>query len=214
MKSFNKLSIPVLASMVFLGCSTAPTRPDDISGENCEKISVTAYLPPVTADLDFQYILFKKDQVIVQGGYQHTLSVAGQAPDHEQQPWQTQALDLPSISVNAIPETETIHFGFDSSTIATEDLAKLDQLVQKIEKTGLIQLRIEGHTDSSGGAGYNEKLSVKRAKSVQDYLLERGIEKPKISLQGFGESQPLEPNDTEAHRAKNRRVTLIPETEK
>ncbi len=214
MKSFNKLSIPVLASMVFLGCSTAPTHPVDSSGEKCEKISVTAYLPPVTADLDFQYILFTKDQVIVQGGYQHTLSVAGQAPDHEQQSWQTQALDLPSISVNAIPETETILFGFDSSTIATEELAKLDQLVQKIEKTGLIQIRIEGHTDSSGGAGYNEKLSVKRAKSVQDYLLERGIEKPKISLQGFGESQPLEPNDTEAHRAKNRRVTLIPETEK
>lgn len=212
MKSFNKLSIPVLASMVFLGCSTAPTRPVDSSGEKCEKISVTAYLPPVIADLDFQYILFTKDQVIVQGGYQHTLSVAGQAEKLDKQPGQI--FESPTIPVNAIPETETIHFGFDSSTIATEELAKLDQLVQKIEKTGLIQLRIEGHTDSSGGAGYNEKLSVKRAKSVLDYLLERGIEKPKISLKGYGESQPLEPNDTNAHRAKNRRVTLIPETEK
>jgi outer membrane protein OmpA-like peptidoglycan-associated protein len=212
MKSFNKLSIAILASMVFLGCSTAQTRPVDSSGEKCEKISVTAFLPPVTADLDFQYILFTKDQVIVQGGYQHTLSVAGQAEKLNQQPVQT--FESPIIPVNAIAETETILFGFDSSSIATEEQAKLEKLVQKIENAGLIQLRIEGHTDSTGGAGYNEKLSVKRAKYVQDYLLQRGIEKPKISLKGYGESQPLEPNDTADHRAKNRRVTLIPETEK
>ena len=212
MKKFTKCSIAMLASLFFCGCSTEPTHPVVSSGEKCEKISITAFLPPVTADLDFQYILFAKDQVIIQGGFQHTLSVARPTSSIDQK-----SLPLPELSaipVNAILETETIHFGFDSSTIATEELAKLDQLVQKIEKTGLIQLRIEGHTDSSGGAGYNEKLSLKRAKSVRDYLLERGIEKPKISLQGFGESQPLEPNDTEAHRAKNRRVTLIPETEK
>jgi outer membrane protein OmpA-like peptidoglycan-associated protein len=211
MKSFNNCSIALLSCVVLWGCSNVPSCPFDRHCEKCEKITITAYLPPVVADLDFQYILYSKDQVTLQGGYQHTISVAQQAPNLGQHPFQI--VELPTNPVNPITETETIHFGFDSPTITNEELTKLDKFVQAIEKAGLIQIRIEGHTDSTGGISYNEKLSVKRAASVQDYLLLRGVEKTKISLQGFGESKPQEPNDTEAHRAQNRRVTLLPKTE-
>ena len=213
MTNFNNCSIALLACLVFWGCSTAPSYPFDQPSKNCEKITVTAYLPPVVADLNFQNIHGTNDQVMVQGGYQHTLSVDGQIPELEQQPLQTPALALSTIPDNALPKSVTLHFGFDSPTLADEELAKLNKFVQDIDKAGLIQIRIEGHTDSTGSVSYNEKLSIKRAESVQDNLIQHGVEKAKISLKGFGESQPLEPNDTEAHRAHNRRVTLMPETE-
>lgn len=202
-----------MACLVFWGCSTAPNCPFDRYCDKCEKITVTAYLPPIVAKLNYQDIRGTNDQVMVQGGYQHTLSVDGQISELEQQKLQTPALGLSTIPDNALPKSVTLHFGLDSPTIAIEELAKLDKFVQDINKANLMQIRIEGHTDSTGSVSYNEKLSIKRAESVQDNLLQHGVEKAKISLKGFGESQPLEPNDTETHRAHNRRVTLMPETE-
>ena len=213
MTNFNNCSIALLGCMILWGCSTAPSCPFDQPSENCEKITVTAYLPPVVAELNFQNIHGTNDQVMVHGGYQHTLSLDRQIPKLEQQPLQTPALGLSTIPDNALPKSVTLHFGFDSPTIPNEELVKLDKFVQDIDKAGLIQISIEGHTDSIGSVSYNEQLSVKRAKSVQEGLLQHGIEKAKIAVKGFGESQPLEPNDTEAHRAHNRRVTLMPETE-
>jgi outer membrane protein OmpA-like peptidoglycan-associated protein len=213
MTNFNNCSIALLACLVFWGCSTAPGCPFDRFCDKCEKITVTAYLPPVVTELNFQDIHGTNDQVMVKGGYQHTLSVDGQIPELEQQPLQTLALGLSTIPDNALPKSVTLYFGFDSLTLANEELVKLDKFVQDINKTNLIQIRIEGHTDSTGSIRYNEKLSIKRAESVQESLLQHGVEKAKISLKGFGESQPLEPNDTEAHRAHNRRVILMPETE-
>ena len=88
---------------------------------------------------------------------------------------------------------------------------KLDDLIHKIE-SNLMHVSIEGHTDSKGSAKYNKKLSVKRAIAVKDYLIQHGISESKISTKGFGETSPEFPNDTEIHRAQNRRANLIPMT--
>ena len=230
MNRFNKIAIAILASMVVLGCTSAPVCPFNRSGENCDQITVTAYLPPVVVDLDYKNIHGSRDQVIVQGGYQHALSVSsfgfdfdsGSDPVSSQEPPQQtpQTFGLPAISVvsaipdNAIPETETIGFEFDRSSIPGDQIAKLDALIQKIGKVGLMHIRVEGHTDSKGSAKYNKALSVKRAKSVKDYLMQHGIDPSKIAIKGFGESWPIAANDSDAHRAKNRRANLTPLTEK
>ena len=91
-------------------------------------------------------------------------------------------------------------------------MEKLDNLIHLIENANLLHIRVEGHTDSKGSAKYNKKLSVKRAKAVKDYLVQHGIQQSKISTRGFGEVSPLEPNDTDDHRARNRRSELIPIT--
>lgn len=68
---------------------------------------------------------------------------------------------------------------------------------------------IEGHTDSTGPAAFNDELSQRRADSVQDYLVRRGIDRQRLSTQGRGESRPVATNDTAAGRERNRRVEII-----
>jgi outer membrane protein OmpA-like peptidoglycan-associated protein len=68
---------------------------------------------------------------------------------------------------------------------------------------------IEGHTDSLGTDAYNLGLSERRAKSVYDYLVSRGVSPGRLQSLGKGESQPIADNSTEAGRQQNRRVMLI-----
>lgn len=210
MKNFIKLPIALLAGIT-VGCSTTASCPFDTFDEDCERVTITAYLPPVVSDLDYKDIQGSQNQVIVQGGYQHALSIPGQENSAEQVITPTlQSFPLSTIPTNAIPETESVLFEYDRSTLAAEEMAKLDNLVHRIEGAKLMHVRVEGYTDSKGSAKYNKKLSIKRAKEVESYLVRHGIRQSKISIKGFGEGLPLEPNDTEEHRAKNRRADLIP----
>jgi OOP family OmpA-OmpF porin len=65
-----------------------------------------------------------------------------------------------------------------------------------------------GHTDSIGGDAYNQKLSVRRADAVKNYLVDKGIEKNRVYTEGKGEKQPVADNKTAEGRAKNRRVEI------
>ena len=89
---------------------------------------------------------------------------------------------------------------------AREKLAKLSGIV--IAHPGL-KLAAEGHTDSTGAADYNQKLSVKRAEAVIQYLGGQGIAADNLSSAGFGDTRPVAPNNTAAGRQQNRRVELI-----
>ncbi|NLJ39642.1 MAG: OmpA family protein [Candidatus Atribacteria bacterium] len=69
---------------------------------------------------------------------------------------------------------------------------------------------IDGHTDSVGSKEYNQELSVNRAKAVRDYFLTiENLINFQIEIHGYGESQPIAPNETEEGREKNRRVEII-----
>ena len=81
-----------------------------------------------------------------------------------------------------------------------------DAVVAVLEKNPTIKIRIEGHTDSRGKAGYNRKLSDKRAKAVLKYLTDKGIDTNRLTSEGFGPDTPIAPNETNEGRAKNRRV--------
>jgi outer membrane protein OmpA-like peptidoglycan-associated protein len=213
MKSFNKLPIAILAIMVVSGCSTTSTSPFKTIGDDCEQIMITAYLPPVVADLDYKDIQGSQNQVIVQGGFQHALSIPGEEKAIKQAVTpQLQSFALAPVTDNAIPETETVFFEFDHASIPVSELDKLNNFLHRIDSPGLMHVRVEGYTDSKGLAKYNNKLSTRRAKVVRDYLVQHGIQPSKISHKGFGDDFPLEPNDTEAHRAKNRRANIIPLT--
>jgi outer membrane protein OmpA-like peptidoglycan-associated protein len=68
---------------------------------------------------------------------------------------------------------------------------------------------VEGHTDSQGGAGYNQDLSQRRAQTVRDYLVTRGISADRVTSQGFGLTRPIADNATAEGRANNRRVEIV-----
>jgi len=67
---------------------------------------------------------------------------------------------------------------------------------------------VGGHTDSYGTEEYNMGLSVRRARAVADYLVAGGIDRSRLRVEGYGETQPVASNDTEDGRAQNRRVEL------
>src|ERR1700722_8891313 len=89
---------------------------------------------------------------------------------------------------------------------AREKLAKLVGIV--IAHPGL-KLAAEGHTDSTGGAEFNQRLSVKRAEAVVEYLGAQGLAADSLSAAGFGDTRPIAANNTSAGRQQNRRVELI-----
>jgi len=89
---------------------------------------------------------------------------------------------------------------------AREKLAKLSGIV--LGHPGL-KLAAEGHTDSTGGSEFNQRLSVKRAEAVAEYLGAQGVPSDSLSASGFGDTKPIAQNNTSAGRQKNRRVELI-----
>jgi len=89
---------------------------------------------------------------------------------------------------------------------AREALAKLSGIVLNYPS---LRLAIEGHTDSTGSAEFNQTLSEKRADAVRDYLVSQGLDAAKLSSQGMGMNDPVADNDTAEGRQKNRRVEIV-----
>jgi outer membrane protein OmpA-like peptidoglycan-associated protein len=78
-----------------------------------------------------------------------------------------------------------------------------------IEVDPVSRMTVEGHTDSQGGATYNQDLSQRRAQSVRDFLVTRGIASDRITAQGFGLTRPVGDNSSPEGRANNRRVEIV-----
>jgi OOP family OmpA-OmpF porin len=86
----------------------------------------------------------------------------------------------------------------------------MNEITSVIKDNPRIQkISIEGHTDDDGKAGYNKKLSQKRADSVMKYLVEHGVEAERLVAVGHGEEIALVPNDSPENKEKNRRVEFI-----
>lgn len=99
-------------------------------------------------------------------------------------------------------------FDFDKAVLKPEGKAKLDDLAGKVSGIALEVVIAVGHTDSTGAASYNQKLSNRRAEAVKAYLVSKGIESNRIYTEGKGLTQPVADNATREGRAKNRRVEV------
>jgi OOP family OmpA-OmpF porin len=122
------------------------------------------------------------------------------------------------VKVDAIgcpPEIvlEKVFFKFDSAELTPDSVAVLDENIAKGQAVRLLQnpgVRIEvaGHTDSVGNDAYNQALSERRANTVRDFLISRGVAADRLTAKGYGETEPMADNGTEEGRALNRRVGL------
>ncbi len=108
----------------------------------------------------------------------------------------------------AISFDSGILFDFDSSALrpeARENLRKLAEIMGQDNDTNLL---VVGHTDWVGDENYNLRLSERRARSAADYLVNQGIQRNRIDIEGKGEYEPIADNETEAGRQQNRRVEV------
>ncbi len=111
---------------------------------------------------------------------------------------------MDTIAFNA----KDIEFNFDSSTIKSSSYDELDNIVDIMKKYPTANFTVYGYTDNVGSPAYNLKLSEERAESVKKYFTGHGIDADRLETGGFGEKNPIAPNNTPEGRAKNRRVEI------
>ena len=105
-----------------------------------------------------------------------------------------------------LSQTGAILFRSGSSQLDPESEPILSAVVNIVRRCPGIKLRVAGHTDSLGSEISNLRLSESRARQVVDYLTDSGIDAARIRYIGYGESQPVAPNDTPRNRGRNRRI--------
>lgn len=104
-----------------------------------------------------------------------------------------------------------IQFDVNRHSIRQESVPQLREMAKAMKSQRLAGQRIliEGHADSSGAMAHNQQLSERRADSVKRFLVNAGIDPERIAAVGFGEERPLVPNDSQDHKAMNRRVEFV-----
>lgn len=118
-------------------------------------------------------------------------------------------LEAPVVEeVDVISLSSDVLFEFDKYDIRPEFTAELDAAADTLLANPDVTIRIDGHTDSIGTEEYNQGLSERRANAVADYLEAAGVARDRMTVAGFGESQPVASNDTAEGRALNRRVDI------
>jgi outer membrane protein OmpA-like peptidoglycan-associated protein len=110
--------------------------------------------------------------------------------------------------------TNRIHFAFDKWRIRPESFPVLDGVAKTIlDEPAVKRVVVEGHTDGLGGPKYNQRLSQRRAQSVVEYLVKKGVPAGMLTAVGKGEGEPIADNRTRAGRAENRRIEFHLELE-
>jgi outer membrane protein OmpA-like peptidoglycan-associated protein len=105
--------------------------------------------------------------------------------------------------------TYGITFDVGKSTVKPESMGEINRIVKLMQDNPDLKFSVEGHTDNTGGADLNQKLSDARSKAVVDKLVETGIAEDRLQPAGKGQSSPIADNSTDEGRAKNRRVEFV-----
>ena len=142
---------------------------------------------------------------------------------------QTENINKPfilDIALNKIPEQgeekeedevvynqpvilKNVFFETGSAELKSTSMDELNKLHELLIKNPAIKIQINGHTDDVGPEDSNQSLSLNRAKAVYSFLIEKGIAGSRLKYQGFGESQPIDTNETDEGRKNNRRTEFI-----
>ncbi len=127
------------------------------------------------------------------------------APTPPPEPEQAPVAQNETIVLN---DAGDVLFAFDSAELSASAKTSLMEISKRLTSANLVSVEVAGHTDSKGSDAYNQKLSERRARSVADFLGSQGVAAQKLSIKGYGESQAVADNATDAGRAQNRRVEL------
>jgi outer membrane protein OmpA-like peptidoglycan-associated protein len=115
-------------------------------------------------------------------------------------------LFLVPIEIGQVVRLNNIFFESGKATLKPESFEELDRVVKLLTDNPTMEIDLAGHTDNVGTDEANQQLSDDRSKAVYDYLTSKGILASRLSTKGYGETKPIDTNDTEDGRSKNRRV--------
>ena len=117
----------------------------------------------------------------------------------------------PNPRAKAAPKSLVVLFHFDSAELSATGQRAIAAAVAKAkaERSGVVALKITGHTDSTGSEPYNHDLSLRRARAVHDTLLARGMISSDVKLIGRGEAEPAVPTGDGVREPANRRVEIL-----
>lgn len=118
-------------------------------------------------------------------------------------------INMPEIVDTTHFVMRNINFEFDSAILQESSFAAIDSLANFLKENPSITIEIAGFTDDSGTEEHNQKLSLDRANSVKEALINKGVEAIRMTGVGYGSGNPLKPNDTDENKALNRRVEII-----
>jgi len=104
---------------------------------------------------------------------------------------------------------EGVTFDVNSAHLTGGSDSTLNSVADDLKKYPRLRIELQGHTDSSGSDAYNLKLSQQRADAVREHLVEQGVPAARLVAKGYGESMPVESNDSAEGRAHNRRVVMV-----
>jgi outer membrane protein OmpA-like peptidoglycan-associated protein len=129
-------------------------------------------------------------------------------PNSQCKPYKLSAALSPKVKGEKVV-LRNVFFDTDKFELKPQSTVELDKLVDFLVKDAKLNIEIGGHTDSDGDDARNMTLSENRAKSVMNYLVGKGIAAERITAKGYGETQPMVPNDTPDNKAQNRRVEFV-----
>jgi outer membrane protein OmpA-like peptidoglycan-associated protein len=115
---------------------------------------------------------------------------------------------LKPIKKGATTKLNNVYFETNSYALDHRSIAELNKLLAFMKLNATTKLELTGHTDNVGNEADNLKLSGNRAKAVYDYLINKGADKNRLTFKGYGKTQPIADNTTEAGRAMNRRLEI------
>jgi OOP family OmpA-OmpF porin len=117
------------------------------------------------------------------------------------------APDRVVLTASSIQIKDKVQFATGKAEILPASFGLLDEVAKVfVENEQIMQVQIEGHTDATGTAGINRKLSQQRAEAVLKYLADKGVVKQRMVAKGFGPDKPIADNADEVGREQNRRV--------
>lgn len=114
-----------------------------------------------------------------------------------------------NLKLDSVHVFKDILFNFNTATLRNSEQEELEEVFLFLHKNPSIYIHIGGHTDAVGTTTFNKSLSLERAKTVANYLIQRGILADRIHYEGFGSSKPIATNKTKAGRLLNRRVEFV-----
>lgn len=117
-------------------------------------------------------------------------------------------VDIKGCEIKEEIRLQGVNFESNSDRLLPGAESVLTDAAATLRKNPSIEVEVAGHTDSDGAADYNEGLSARRAQTVYDYLADNGVATDRMTVRGYGESQPIADNTTATGKAQNRRVLL------